>query len=465
MRLYLQKVLSLLIAMLVFFCIFPLPAFAAERLQEISDPPVIVIDPGHGGENLGTKVGSQEEKYMTMTTALAMYEELKQYDDVEVYLTRTEDVDVSIKARAEFAKSVNADFVFSIHYNASENHTLFGAEIWIPQDAPYNGYGYQFGYEFLKPLQERGLFIRGIKTRKGEKGLDYYGIIRETAAMGIPAVILEHCHVDEARDIPFCDSEEDLKLFGREDATAVAKYFGLKSSKLNVDYSEYQLVKASNTKAEQITLADETPPDVCILEFAEADYEKGKISFLVSAADYDTPLIYYDFSIDGGITYSSLAVWPESDVLTGTYQDTFKLNLEIPDGVKPTVIVRAYNLYGGTTESNSYESPKTFQPPVNRASEEQTHNQEEALSHTETADEAANQESQASVAAVSENVKTEQEISFITFLKLCLGVVAGIFCILLFSQIASSYKKKANKKKRQKTYPRKPSGENRNQHR
>ena len=47
---------------------------------------------------------------MTMTTALAMYEELLLYDNVEVYLTHQEDEDMSLKARAEFAAQVNADF-------------------------------------------------------------------------------------------------------------------------------------------------------------------------------------------------------------------------------------------------------------------------------------------------------------------------------------------------------------------
>ena len=104
---------------------------AADRLQDVGEKLVIVIDPGHGGDNLGTIENGHEEKAMTMTTALAMYEELLLYDDVEVYLTRTDDSDLSRKERAELALSVDADFLFSIHYNASENHELFGAEVWV----------------------------------------------------------------------------------------------------------------------------------------------------------------------------------------------------------------------------------------------------------------------------------------------------------------------------------------------
>ena len=133
-----KTTIFVLLSALFVSTIFSLKVQAAQRLQELPERPVIVIDPGHGGENQGTIEGEQDEKYMTMTTAMAMYEELCLYDNVEVYLTRTEDKDIKLKERAEFAKSVNADFLFSIHYNASENHELFGAEIWIPSQTPFN---------------------------------------------------------------------------------------------------------------------------------------------------------------------------------------------------------------------------------------------------------------------------------------------------------------------------------------
>ena len=37
---------------------------------------MIVIDPGHGGDNLGTEEGYRLEKEMTMVTAMALVEEL-----------------------------------------------------------------------------------------------------------------------------------------------------------------------------------------------------------------------------------------------------------------------------------------------------------------------------------------------------------------------------------------------------
>ena len=48
---------------------------------------VIVIDPGHGGSNLGADYNGFLEKEMNMTVANAMYEELSKYEDITVYMT------------------------------------------------------------------------------------------------------------------------------------------------------------------------------------------------------------------------------------------------------------------------------------------------------------------------------------------------------------------------------------------
>lgn len=465
---------------LVFLFLLGTKATAAERLQPLDHTPVIVIDPGHGGENLGTQAGGiWDEKYMDMVTAQALYDELKLYDNVEVYLTRTVDTDMSFPERAAFAKSVNADFLFSIHYNASEYHELFGSEVWVPLTAPFNNYGYQIGYELLSGMQERGLLIRGIKTRKGERG-EYYAIIRETVALDIPAVIIEHCHVDEDRDRDYCDSEEDLIRFGKEDATAIAKYLGLKSSVLNVDYSNYSLEEVSESIPVSSTFRDETPPDVCQIEFAAADHEKGTLSLTVTAADYDSPLLYYTYSIDGGATFSERNIWPGSDVLAGSYNDTFTLTLSIPSGVKPSVIVRAYNMFDPYTDSNRYDSPETFfhggEPDSDTAnvSDSESPGEAEANSPEDTAKAESKGAAPADLEAVSGSAvaASKKPVSFVTFLEICLVIVILLFVILLVSQgIAYHNRKKRRQQSREKiqsrTAPqsRKEAGESRNQHR
>ncbi len=450
-KLHLLPIVYMIIAAVLSGLFIPETALAVSRLQEIGEKTVIVIDPGHGGENRGTIENNHEEKFMTMTTALAMYEELLLYDNVEVYLTHTDDIDMSLKERAAFARSVDADFLFSIHYNASANHELFGSEVWVSSVSPYNGYGYQFGYEFLSDMRDMGLLVRGVKTRLGSKGGDYYGIIRESVALDIPAVIIEHCHVDEARDAVYCDNDEKLKGFGKTDATAVARYFGLKSSTLGVDYSDYPLAESSVSANVDVTLVDSTEPDVCLIDFSEANYETGALELIVSASDSDSALLYYSYSLDGGDTFGPREAWPGSDTLTGAYDDSFSLQLTIPPDTAPEVIVRAYNMYDLYRESNPYISSQVFRPQPSPSAEPTMDDNEDSLNIIPV--------NAGSVGGDTAEQDGERGLSLYHFVIFCLFfVLAMLLIIIVFQYIAY------RKRQKRRLHRRKEAGDIWNQH-
>jgi len=323
---------------------------------------IIVIDPGHGGENKGTVANPAfEEKDILMQTALALVKELEKYEQLEVHLTRTDDTDISLRDRAVFAKNVNADFVFSLHYNASENHTLYGTEVWIPLYAPYHSNAYKFAYLQQLEMQEMGLFSRGIKTRKNDSGKDYYGIIRECVARDIPAVIIEHCHVDEDRDSAYCDEISDYEEFGRRDAIAIAKFFGVYEDMTDVEESLYK-IKKNDTISH--TLEDFSGPSQCRISTEEVDYENGVLTIKVNAVDNQTPVMYYTYSLDGGKNFSKLYAWPDTDMLTCTYSPEFSLMINVPDGCVPEIVVRAYNKFDIYRTSNTLKGFDAFVSPT-----------------------------------------------------------------------------------------------------
>ncbi len=179
------------------------------------------------------------------------------------------------------------------------------------------------------------------------------------------------------------------------------------------------------------------------------------------AADYDSVLLYYDYSIDGGISYSERIPWPESDALSGTYADTFTLNLTIPSGVQPSVFVRAYNLYDLCTTGNPIRTEEPFSygslTKDTEPDEAKTDSEAEADGGLETEAAADGGETDGAHAALSE---TTAPVSFLTFLKLSLAAVALLFLLLFFSQLF------AHRKRRQKRRQRKnDDGRSRNQHR
>lgn len=309
----------------------------------------IVIDPGHGGKNLGGEYEDYTEKEMTIIVAKAMKEELEKYEGVNVYLTRNGDQELSLEERCEFAGSVDADFLFCLHFNLSEHHTLFGAECWVSAFGENYSKGYAFASVEMELLEELGLYSRGIKTRLGSKGLDYYGIIRHATERDIPCVLIEHCHLDQDNDKPFYDHDEKLKAFGRLDATAVAKYFNLSSEELGVDYSGYQNVVVDVPA--DVVEPDRTEPDYCTIEVLEQNADNGEVTVQVSAADQDSGMLYYTYSYDDGETFSELQKWPDRS------SDTFRFTIQVPPRVVPRIVVNGYNGYDLYTTSNGISLP------------------------------------------------------------------------------------------------------------
>ncbi len=441
-----------------------LPVEAASIFRQLQRDIVVVIDPGHGGDNEGTKENGFCEKEMTLVTARALYDRLSQYDGVIVYMTRTGDTALSLKERAEYAKSVGADFLFSIHYNASENHELFGSEVWVPLEVPYNAYGYQFGSTLLTRLQDMGLFIRGVKTRKGDNG-DYYGILRESAALEIPAVIIEHCHVDEVRDYPYCDSQEGLETFGYEDAEAIAMFLGLSSESLGVDYSGepedpflQKVYTLDPDKVVQSTLLDDTSPEICSIERLSEDYAGLQATIQVAAADYDSPLMYYTYSLDGGLTYSPRQPWPGSNTLTGEYQDVFQTTLKIPEGTIPQICIRVYNQFEAYTESNVLEGYSVFLKPREEAQNPLQESSLETLGAavSKTEDSSADSLEASAGGWLGSREKTQQEntgahtIRIQDFILVSLLAALAILLLMMILQIAQTqkrYRRRHNRKR------------------
>lgn len=218
--------------------------------DEGNDNVIIVLDPGHGGKNEGALWNGWVEKEITMITAEAMKEHLEKFDGVTVYLTHDNVEDnLELEERAAIAKSLNADYLICLHYNMSGKHTHYGSELWIPRRGDNNRTGYQLGALFMDEFKAIGLSDRGVKTRKNRKGKDYYGILRFSQELDVPCILVEHAHLDHKNDSFFTDEVSDFKRFGRIDAEAVAKYYGLKSEELGEDYSnENYRIEVSSKK-------------------------------------------------------------------------------------------------------------------------------------------------------------------------------------------------------------------------
>lgn len=338
----------------------PIDSYATET---VSDEPVrIVIDPGHGGENLGADHNGYLEKEMTLIVAESMREELEKYEGIEVYMTRTSDVDMSLEERIDYASEVDADFFFCLHFNMSADHDMYGAECWVSAFGECYARGMDFSRIEMRQLTGLGLYDRGIKTRLGSRGQNYYGVLRMGDLADIPAVIIEHCHLDNYNDEPFYDEYEWPVRYGKLDATAVAMYYGLKSEELGVDYSD--MTYDPTPIPQHVVRPDDTPPDTMSVVYGEPyRTESGSwVDVELSASDPDSRMLYYSYSTDGGLHWSERYRWQDDQgQLIGDSILTDTIHTAIPVSTERDmyVVFRVYNLYNLNTDSDVYYIQKT----------------------------------------------------------------------------------------------------------
>ncbi len=99
------------------------PLLLAEPLA-FGSKRVLVVDPGHGGVNVGTHslVDGRFEKEFTLDWARRI-KSLLATNDWMVFLTRTNDTDIALSNRVAFAEAHHADVFISLHFNSAAPDT------------------------------------------------------------------------------------------------------------------------------------------------------------------------------------------------------------------------------------------------------------------------------------------------------------------------------------------------------
>lgn len=173
------------------------------KILPVNGLPMVIIDPGHGGIDDGTKYYGLAEKDVTLDVAQRLEQLLKEVR-VETVLTRRDDVYVSLPERVEIANRVgdtNSNVIFiSIHFNQAAVESVDGIETYyadqkIPQATDWTWVGF-----FNRPEDEEldngenlaadvqnALVSRMLVTNRGIKSRSLF-VVRHTR---MPAVLVE----------------------------------------------------------------------------------------------------------------------------------------------------------------------------------------------------------------------------------------------------------------------------------
>ena len=173
----------------------------------------IFIDPGHGGNDPGAVANGLEEKNITLDLALRLQALLEVDENVELQLSRSDDSDVGLSARAQLANDFGADYFVSIHVNAGGGT---GFESFIYTSAPTETATYQTTVH-QAIMQEIDVTDRGEKTAN-------FAVLRETI---MPAILTENMFIDTASDAERLTDDAFLQSVALGHARGIAEIFGL----------------------------------------------------------------------------------------------------------------------------------------------------------------------------------------------------------------------------------------------
>ena len=174
----------------------------------LGKPVQVVIDPGHGGKDVGAEFNGRYEKDDNLALALLVNEKLQEMG-IETAMTRNTDKQISLEKRCKIANFKKAELFVSLHRNSAEGAK--GIEIWISSDAPEKDT--TLAENILKALDEVGISQnRGVKSGYARGEGNYY----VNSHTDMPSCLVE---------LGFMNSEEDNALFDKnldEYAKAIA---------------------------------------------------------------------------------------------------------------------------------------------------------------------------------------------------------------------------------------------------
>ena len=156
--------------------------------------PVIIIDAGHGGSDLGATYQGRQEKDDTLALTLAVGRLLAEDPDIDVVYTRETDMYDTPLVKARKANAANADYFISIHRNSTPvPNTYSGVETLVYSKGTR---AEMLARNIASALSAIGFADLGTTERKN------LTVLKRT---NMPAVIVEVGYIDTPKDNAFLD--------------------------------------------------------------------------------------------------------------------------------------------------------------------------------------------------------------------------------------------------------------------
>lgn len=184
----------------------------------------VVLDPGHGGYDIGANIPNMKEKDVALTIAKEMKQDFL-YNGFEIVMTREVDeiprhaknAKQDTKVRAEIANETEADVFISIHTNYFKESKYSGIAAYY-----YSPAGYQ-----KEQREDLAKCIVSQLTR--EDGWKNRGIFKDDLAVlrytRMPSVLIEYGFLSNASDVARLSDPKVIKNLCKNTVKGVMDYY------------------------------------------------------------------------------------------------------------------------------------------------------------------------------------------------------------------------------------------------
>lgn len=235
----------------------------------------LVIDPGHGGKDVGAVGAISNEKNINLTIALAFGKLVESnLSDVNVIYTRKTDVFIPLKERADIANKAKADLFISVHtnsvpptktppqgfqvYTLGMHRAKDNLDVAMRENSVISlEKGYEKTYEGFDPRSSESYIMFEIlqsanmeksvelakliqrsvcsKASRNDKGVHQAGflVLRETS---MPSCLIELGFITHEEEEQFLNSPRGINLMARGIYEAFVEYKNRYDGKVTIPY-------------------------------------------------------------------------------------------------------------------------------------------------------------------------------------------------------------------------------------
>lgn len=119
----------------LFLTLITFVSFAFISPKELEPKQInVVIDAGHGGEDVGVSQDEITEKQI-VEQVITKIKTFSKNKNIVFHFTRSTDKFIPLQDRTDFINTIKPDLVLSLHVNASKNSTTSGMEFYVSKES------------------------------------------------------------------------------------------------------------------------------------------------------------------------------------------------------------------------------------------------------------------------------------------------------------------------------------------